>query len=44
MPELIKDSPSAKRGFYLSTDTWAVLLSLLLALLVKLHVIGRVPW
>ncbi|WP_281047882.1 hypothetical protein [Terriglobus roseus] len=37
-------SPSATRGFRLSTDTWAVLLSLALALLVKLHVIGRVPW
>ena len=44
VPELTKDSPSAKRGFYLSIDTWAVILSLALALLVKLHVIGRVPW
>jgi hypothetical protein len=35
---------SSSSKFQLSTDTWAVILSLVLALLVKLHVIGRVPW
>jgi hypothetical protein len=40
----LNETPSAARGFRLSTDTWAVILSLALALLVKLHVIGRVPW
>ena len=28
----------------LSPDSWAVLLSLLLALLVRLNIITRVPW
>ncbi|WP_280138030.1 hypothetical protein [Terriglobus roseus] len=38
------ETPPAARGFRLSTDTWAVILSLAVALLVKLHAIGRVPW
>ena len=35
---------SKKQRFQLSLDTWAVLLSLLLALLVKLNVIRVVGW
>ena len=34
----------APRRFALSLDTWAVLLSLLLALLVRLNVIRVVSW
>jgi len=32
------------RAAVLSLDTWAVVLALVLALLVKLDVIRRVPW
>jgi hypothetical protein len=35
---------TSESRFQLSADTWAVILSLVLALLVKLHVIGVVPW
>jgi hypothetical protein len=34
----------SRNRFQLSPDAWAVILSLALALLVKLNVIGRVPW
>jgi hypothetical protein len=34
----------AKKGWLFSLDTWAVVVALLAALLVRLGVIHRVPW
>jgi hypothetical protein len=33
-----------KRTFYLSLDTWAVLVALAAALLIRMGVIPRIPW
>jgi len=33
-----------KRGFHLSLDTWAVLVALAAALLIRAGIIPRVPW
>ncbi len=33
-----------KRSFHLSLDTWAVLLALAAALLIRAGIIPRVPW
>ena len=33
-----------KRSFHLSLDTWAVLLALTAALLIRAGIIPRVPW
>ncbi len=33
-----------KRNFHLSLDTWAVLLALAAALLIRAGIIPRVPW
>jgi hypothetical protein len=35
---------TAKRGIHLSLDTWAVLLALAAALLIRVGIIPRVPW
>jgi hypothetical protein len=37
------ETPSSNR-FTLSLDSWAVLLALVLALLVKFNVFQKVPW
>jgi hypothetical protein len=41
-----QSSPSRneKRSFHLSLDTWAVLLALAAALLIRVGIIPRVPW
>jgi len=35
---------SAKSGFKLSLDTWAVVLALALALAVRLDLLKKIPW
>jgi hypothetical protein len=39
----LSDAPKRK-GFYMSLDTWAVLLSLALAAAVRFHILNTVPW
>jgi hypothetical protein len=38
------ETPSVKKGFGLSLDSWAVLLALVLALIVKLDLLKKIPW
>jgi hypothetical protein len=40
----IAPAGTPKRGFRLSLDTWAVLLSFLLALLVRVGILQHVSW
>jgi len=35
---------TAKRTFHLSLDTWAVLVALAAALLIRMGIIPRIPW
>jgi hypothetical protein len=38
------ETPSVNKGFQLSLDSWAVLLALVLALIVKFDLLKKVPW
>jgi hypothetical protein len=38
------ETQAAKKRFRLSLDSWAVWVALSLVLLVKLGVLGKVPW
>ena len=37
-------SPSSRKGWLLSVDSWAVVAALLAALLIRAGVLTRVPW
>ena len=43
---MIQSNPAGteKRGFRLSLDTWAVIVALAAALLIRAGIIPRVPW
>jgi hypothetical protein len=38
------ENPSQAKRFRLSLDTWAVLLALALALVVRLNLFTKIPW
>ena len=40
----MSDEPRTRRRFHLTVDGWAVAAALILALLVRVGLIQRVPW